>query len=351
MKRLSWALSVLLFSLLVPTSTANASEFNFSVTTVIPDNQTDPSKTYYDLLMEPGQTQTLEMVLRNDTSEDVTLNPAVHSATTNVNGVVEYGLNEIEADPTLSYPIDQWLTIEEELIIPAESEIVLPLEVSMPNESFDGILAGGITLQEQLESSTDTTDGEDQGLSIENEYAYVVGIVLQQSEQTLTPELELLNVSPGQLNARNVIQATIQNPVSMYVNQLEVKAAIKSSSTGEVFFETEKEMMQMAPNSQFGFPIPLNGAPLEAGEYTLEMTAKAMGAEWSWSEPFTIDADEAGQLNATDVSIPPTDYTWLYVSIGIALVFASIILFWWRRRQKKQQVGIVTQKNPPATAS
>ncbi len=83
----------------------------------------------------------------------------------------------------------------------------------------------------------------------------------------------------------------------------------------------------MAPNSQFGFPIPLNGAPLEAGEYTLEMTAKAMGAEWSWSEPFTIDADEAGQLNATDVSIPPTDYTWLYVSIGIALVFASIILF------------------------
>lgn len=349
MKRFSWAFLVLLFSLLVPT-TANASEFNFSVTTIIPDNQIDPKKTYYDLLLEPGQTQTLEMVLRNDTSEEVILNPAVHSATTNVNGVVEYGSNEIEADSTLSYPIEEWLTIEETIVIPAEGEIILPLDVSMPDKSFDGILAGGITLQEQRDSTTETTDEEDQGLSIENEYAYVVGIVLQQSEQTLTPELELLNVSPGQLNARNVIQATIQNPVSMYVNQLEINATIKASSTGEVYFETEKDMMQMAPNSQFDFPIPLNGAPLEPGDYTLEMTAKAMGKEWNWSEPFTVDADEASQLNATDVSIPPTDYTWLYVSIGVALVLASIFLFWWRR-YKKQQVEIPNQENRTTSAS
>ncbi|WP_275667513.1 WxL protein peptidoglycan domain-containing protein [Bacillus haynesii] len=41
-----------------------ASELNFSVETVIPENQINKKLTYFDLLMEPSKKQTLEIVLR-----------------------------------------------------------------------------------------------------------------------------------------------------------------------------------------------------------------------------------------------------------------------------------------------
>ncbi len=69
---------------------AHASEFNFAVTPTIPENQVDKSKTYFDLKMAPGAKQTVEIQLRNDTDEDITIENTVNSATTNLNGVVEY---------------------------------------------------------------------------------------------------------------------------------------------------------------------------------------------------------------------------------------------------------------------
>ncbi|WP_054711088.1 DUF916 domain-containing protein [Bacillus sp. JCM 19041] len=162
MKRFKWILPFALLATLVPTHFAEASEFNFSVTTIIPDNQRDPNKTYYDLVLEPGETQTVEMLLQNDTESDVVIAPTIHSATTNVNGVVEYGSNEIEADETLQFPLEEWVSTEEEIVVPAGGEFMLPLQIEMPDEAFDGVIAGGITLQEQRESKDATANEGDQ---------------------------------------------------------------------------------------------------------------------------------------------------------------------------------------------
>jgi len=40
---------------MVPVQSTFASEFNFAVTPVIPENQIDKEKTYFDLLMEPDK--------------------------------------------------------------------------------------------------------------------------------------------------------------------------------------------------------------------------------------------------------------------------------------------------------
>lgn len=349
MKRFKWILLFALFVLLVPIQSANASEFNFSVTTVIPDNQLDPDKTYFDLLLEPGDTQTVEMLLQNDTDSDVVIAPTIHSATTNLNGVVEYGPNDIQADETLQFPLEEWVSTAEEIVVPAGGEFMLPLQIEMPDQAFDGVIAGGITLQEQQDSKDTATNEGDQGLSIENEYAYVVGIVLQQNENAIQPTLNMLDVFPDQLNARNVIQATLQNPEAMYINQLAVDAVVKNES-GEVVFEAAQDMMQMAPNSQFNFPISLNGQPLEPGDYRLELAATAMGEEWNWDEAFSIEADEASALNESDVSIPPSDNTWAYIGIGIAFITLSVVLFMIYRRKKKQTFS-QPNSNPTASAS
>lgn len=325
----------------LPVTMVMASEFNFSVSTVIPDNQIDKNQSYFDLLMEPSQKQILEVELRNDTAEDITVLVGVNSATTNVNGVVEYSSNGIEPDETLLYNMSDLVTTEDEVVIPANSTYTLELEVNMPAEEFDGILAGGITFQEVEDKEDSTAEEETAGMSIKNEYAYVVAILLRQNENDITPNLELNDVYPNQINARNIISANIQNTESMYMNKMTVEAKVTKKGQTEALYESSSEGLQMAPNSNFSYPILLNGEKMEGGEYTLHLTAVSMGEEWTWTKDFTIDSEVAKEYNESDVTIlEETDYSWLiYVAVGIGILFLSII-FWLllllRRKKDKE---------------
>ncbi|MEV2910434.1 DUF916 and DUF3324 domain-containing protein [Paenibacillus larvae] len=311
-----------------------ASELNFSVNTLIPENQTDRSKTYFDLRMKPSQNQTLEIMLRNNTDKDVKINPAIHSAKTNMNGVVEYGYNEIEEDPSLLYKMEDLVTTEKEILIPAKGTYRLKLQVNMPDEPFDGILAGGITLQE---TDYDTKESKEQGVSIGNKYAYVVAIILSENDQAVSPELQLHDVFPDQVNARNVIKANIQNKMPMFMNKMSVDAKVTKKGEKEVLYQSSQEGLQMAPNSNFNYPISLNGEKMQSGEYTLELTVASMGKTWNWKKDFKIESKLANTLNDTDVTASK-DYTWVFVALGVFLVFSSIllVLFWYRRKKRKK---------------
>lgn len=333
-------LTVLIIAFTIPflhLTTVSASELNFAVEPLIPENQRDKTKTYFDLLVKPDSEQTIEINLRNDTENEVIVEPKVHSATTNLNGVVEYGPVETKRDSTLKHDLNEVVSVEKEVKIPAQSSVKLPLTITVPKEEFNGILAGGITLQEKETKNNDNT--ETKGLSIQNQYAYVVALVLNENNTQVKPELKLNKVFPDQVNARNVINANLQNSTPNYLNQLNVVAKITQKGKTTALYETTKKAMQMAPNSNFDFPISLAGEKLEAGEYTLELTATTKADRWHWKKNFTIKADEAKKLNAKDVTIKK-DYTWLYIMIGIGLIVLSIlivILILKRKRKKEEE--------------
>ncbi|SPC41927.1 conserved exported hypothetical protein [Carnobacterium divergens] len=333
-------LTVLIIALTIPflhLTTVSASELNFAVEPLIPENQRDKTKTYFDLLVKPDSEQTIEINLRNDTENEVIVEPKVHSATTNLNGVVEYGPVETKRDSTLKHDLNEVVSVEKEVKIPAQSSVKLPLTITVPKEEFNGILAGGITLQEKETKNNDNT--ETKGLSIQNQYAYVVALVLNENNTQVKPELKLNKVFPDQVNARNVINTNLQNSTPNYLNQLNVVAKITQKGKTTALYETTKKAMQMAPNSNFDFPISLAGERLEAGEYTLELTATTKADRWHWKKNFIIKADEAKKLNAKDVTIKK-DYTWLYIMIGIGLIVLSIlivILILKRKRKKEEE--------------
>ncbi|QHQ63361.1 DUF3324 domain-containing protein [Anaerocolumna sedimenticola] len=338
-KKMLLALTMMLLILPLFHTITMASEFNFAVTTVIPDNQRDKNKTYFDLLMKPSQLQTIEIELRNDTDRDVKIKPEIHTATTNMNGVVEYGNNNIKADSTLLYKMEDIVTTKAEVEIPAKSSCMLKLDINMPKEEFDGFLAGGITLKEfkEVENTDNTNSDNAAGMSIKNEYAYVVAILLSENDSEIIPELKLNDVFPDQVNARNVISANIQNCMPMYMNQMTVEAKVTKKGDSTILYESSNEGLQMAPNSNFNYPIPLNGEKLKGGEYTLTMTAASMGEVWTWTRDFTIERDMALALNKSDVSIKQTDYTWLYVAIGTGLLLLVIVLWILILKKKKRK--------------
>lgn len=357
-------LIVIILSLSI-SSIGVASEFNFSVSPEIPNNQVDKNQSYFDLKMSPGQQQELSIKMKNATKKDVTVELSVNSAATNSNGVVEYGGSEVEADETLKYNLKDYVKIPDSITLEPNSEKVLKLSVNMPNESFNGLIAGGISFKEKKEDSDSAKADESQGLSIENEYSFIVALLMRQSEKNIAPDLVLDRVKAGQINSRNAILMNLQNPKPGYLNQLAVKAEITEKGSSEALYAYENSGMQMAPNSSFDLPVFLEGKRLKGGAYTLKLTAYGElddkgeyvlgnsqdGAEarylysWNFEKDFFIEREVARELNKTDVTIEK-DNSWLYILLGVLIlaILLLIILLLKRNREEDSEDGKGNQK-------
>jgi len=315
---------------------AGTKEVKFSVLAVIPENQIDKEKTYFDLKMEPSQEQTVKVEVENYTDEGLRIEASVHSATTNKNGVVEYTGSDVQRDDTLQYLMEELVTCEELVTVPAGDTRLLELHIRMPEEGYEGVLAGGISFRLK-EESTAKENEEEKALTIQNRYSYVIGMVLTESDTQLEPELVLNNVFPGQEDGADVLKVNIQNIMAAYANDLKIEARIIKKGTMETRGETAKAGMKMAPNSNFDFPIDLGGSALEKGDYTLYLTAAAKDRRWHWEKDFTIGTQE--QEPSLEKEAPKEkSYLWIPILIAVlAAVLFSIKLYGFRKLRKMKE--------------
>ena len=318
---------------------AEEGTLNFYVTPEFPESQVEGSGSYFDLNVTPGATETLTLTLQNAIDEPVKVAITPHTAYTNVNGVVEYGKDAEEVDPSLVHSLDELIEVPETIELAGNETRTVSLTLKMPEESFEGFLAGGLRLSEVKEEASEEEASEEEGLAIKNEFSYVVGVIVSNSRNTVQPDLALLDVFPDQLNYRNVISATLQNFTSTFVNRLEVEASVKRKGENEVLYEASKEQMQMAPNSHFNFPISLNGDRFRSGDYVLEMTARSGDEEWNWTEEFTIKADEARSLNRDDVTIDSSP-NWLLIGSAVFIVCLLAVIAYLILQNKKNKTSL-----------
>lgn len=319
-------------------SNAEENSLNFYVTPIYPDSQVDETKGYFDLNLNKGDQEVLALTLQNATNQEIQIEITAHTAYTNVQGVVEYGKDDEVTDTTLSYSLNELITTPEVITLKGNETQTIEAILNMPNESFEGILAGGLKIREiPKESETDTKTSE--GLSITNEFSYVIGVVVSNERSTVIPNLELLDVFADQLNYRNVISATIQNFMPTFVNRLSVEATVHKKGDDTLLYEASQEQMQMAPNSHFDFPISLNGDRFTSGTYILNLTAHSGDETWTWTKEFTIDGDEARSLNRSDVTIDTSINWWIIglIVLIILLLACCIYLFWQKKKINKEK--------------
>ncbi|MDA9471613.1 putative cell wall surface anchor family protein [Enterococcus sp. 5H] len=279
----------------------------------------------------------MTLKLQNAGSEPVKVQITPHTAYTNVNGVVEYGKDAEVPDSTLIYSVEELIETPDIIELAGNEAKTVTLNLQMPDEEFEGLLAGGLRIAEVTEESEVEDTGE--GVAIKNEFVYIIGVVLRNDRTSVQPDLELLDVFADQLNARNVISATIQNFTPTFVNRLAVEATVQREGETEVLYEAHQEQMQMAPNSYFDFPISLEGDRFRSGTYVLNMTARSGEHEWTWSETFTIDADQARRLNREDVTIDTSMNWWMIgaLILLIAVIILVVILLVKRKKKPKKR--------------
>ncbi|OTP19946.1 DUF916 and DUF3324 domain-containing protein [Enterococcus mundtii] len=329
-------LFLLLISLLAPMHVgAEEGTLNFYVTPEFSENQKSGNDRYFQLNLAPDATERLTLKLQNANAEAKKIKITPHTAYTNVMGVVEYGQDAEQADPTLKHSLDELIEQPEIIELAGNETKTVTLDLKMPKEAFEGFLAGGLRIEEVKEDTTEeTSDGE--GVAIQNEFAYIIGVVVSNKQDAVQPDLDLLDVFADQLNYRNVISANLQNFTPTFVNRLEVEATVQKVGEEEILYQASQEQMQMAPNSNFNFPISLDGDRFRSGEYLLKMTARSGEDEWQWERKFTIDADEARALNQQDVTIDTSINWWIVGTIFLILLLIGLIFYLFIQKKRTE---------------
>lgn len=309
-------------------------EVSYSVRAIIPENQIDPTKSYFDLHVKENETQELDTVIYNNEEEEITVQLSVNPASTNSNGLVIY--EELEKyDSSLKIPLSDILSFNQtEITIPAKSSETVTATLQTPEESFDGIILGGLHFEKINEDDEVTT-----GVNIKNNYAYVIGVQLLQNDKDIAPELDLLEVFPDLTNNRTSIIANVQNSAPVLINDLSLHAKIYKDDDSEPMKEKIQESVNMAPNSHMNMIIDWNNQPLKPGLYTIKLTAEHETNKWEWEDSFEIEREKANEINELAVNVEK-DNTTLWFMIGITiLAIIILILIIYIMKLKKQKNG------------
>jgi hypothetical protein len=312
-------------------SLINADErVDFSVKAILPDNQLDTEKSYFDLRMKPEQKQTIEVVLSNNhPKEELRIKATVNNATTNQNGLIVYD-EEKETDSSLKTPISEIVEFEaEEFTVPAGKSITGKATISMPEEEFEGILLGGLHFQKisQEEQATE-------GVSIQNQYAYVIGLQLSENAQLVKPELNFLSVESKLVNYRTAVQARIQNSQPVLMENIKVNAEVYKDKDSEPY-KTSASEIKMAPNSTIDYTIDWENERLQAGNYLLKLKMDDGTDQWEWEEPFTI-GDEVKAINKEAVEVEAANHqSWYLIGLAGSLLVILLLVLYISRLKKK----------------
>ncbi|MEH7401997.1 DUF916 and DUF3324 domain-containing protein [Gottfriedia acidiceleris] len=328
--------AILLTLSFIPLSVKAENNIDFSVKAIIPTNQIDHLKSYFDLKMSPGQKQDLKIEVFNNSKKEETIQGNITFATTNDNGLIDYTeSNSKDADKSLKYPLTSLIKEpQKEVVIPPGKSKVVSFSITMPKDEYDGVILGAAHFKKKIEETEKSSKSE--SINIKNEYAYVVGIKLSENTKEVEPDLHLLDIKPKLVNYRTAIAATIQNSESSIVKDMSIDAQIFKKGSNKVLYSSKKAEMSMAPNSKFDYAIDLNNNPIEPGTYRLKMKAISGTQVWEWDELFTI-GKEATDLNNKAVEIK-NNHFWYYIEGGLLLLIGIIwlIVFLKRKKEKEQ---------------
>lgn len=333
-KRLLFCLFLGFISLMATATPSQAAESaaSFAMTIVPPENQANQNLSYFDLVVKPNQSQDLQLKLVNHQDTPTKVGLTAKTATTNMNGVVNYGAHQDQSDKTLQYALGDYLKPEAKTItLKANEERIVNVTLKTPPKAFKGQLVGGISAVEIPKDQK-----TNQQINIRNKFAYAVAVVVRNNDHSVTPEFKLGQVEANQMMGSNQILANIRNVQPKFQNQTTIKAFVTKRGQKKKFYQTEKKDVQFAPNSVMPFYLPLNDR-FKPGRYTLDLTVHSEGRRWHFTRNFTISRQTANKWNSKDVNLPPQNNDWYYVLAGVLLILIILGYVYWRYRKKQKE--------------
>jgi Bacterial protein of unknown function (DUF916)./Protein of unknown function C-terminal (DUF3324). len=315
----------------IPVAATPATGAGFSVHAIRPENQINDQVSYFDLHMQPNQTQTLSVEITNTFTTPITIIVEAISASTSQNGIIDYKTPGIQ-DETLRIPFSDISIVEEpSILVPANSTKTANITITMPDDMFDGVILGGLVFTREMEEDTNA-----QTTSIKNQFNYVIGAKLSETQNIVLPQFEIVEIIPETVNYQPAFTHKIRN----------TQAAIVKNMSIDVSIVNEKHIVQatasmrgvdMAPNSIMPFIVTPNDTILKPGDYLSNIHLEHEGKTFDYQIPFTITADEADYVNDESILEESSNVNLYLILLCIILTFIIIILVVILIRKRKQK--------------
>lgn len=319
-------------------------EVGFSVEAKLPQNQIDSNVTYFDLKMEPEDKQTLEVEVRNTSSEEITVKVQAITASTNRNGIIDYRTPDVK-DESMKTAFSEIAVPQEDILtIPENSSKVAKINVTMPEEEYDGVILGAIFLQKvALEENEDvsaiSSKPKTAGTTIENTYSYAIGVKLTETDKEILPDFEVVSVEPTLINHQKAITNNIRNTQAAIVKGMDVSVKIHKENSSEILLENSLTNVDMAPNSVLPFPVLLNEVNLAPGKYISSIHLQLGEDEWDFDQPFEITADAVNMWKEQEIKETAGIPIWAIVLICIGVLILLALIFFIILLLKKRSKG------------
>lgn len=333
MKKIIYSLCIICFIAILPANKVCAADMAYSVKANLPENQRNNEHTYFDLFMKPKQKQIISITFENHSENPIELEVNYHTAQTNDNGVIDYKGVKEGKDSSLAYDLKELITGDQTVKLNSKEKKEVPYTITVPEQKFEGILLGGFHIHKK-----DKEDSTNQKFQIKNDYSYVIGLQVTETEEKVTPELKLNTVEPGLNNYRTTLFANLQNITATMITDMTVTAEVYKENGTEVLHKTVKKNQSMAPNSNYNFPISWDNQAFQSGKYTLKLNAiDKAGQKWSFNQGFEI-RDNAKKYNEDAVNVKDltnrNNYIVYVLIFMIILTVGIIIYLLWKIKRK-----------------
>lgn len=298
---------------------AEEQTISYTVNTVPSTKQVDTKKTYFDVKINPEESEELVVQVHNSSNTPVILSIDVETAKTNSNGVVEYGKYNGYYSKSLPFKVEDVVEYPSEVKVEAGETKEIPFLVQMPKSEYQGVVAGGITIQEKKDEQKQS----ESSMAINNEYSYQIALVLHGKQSNVAPNLIFNELQVGQKNYRNAFYMTLENQSLTYINQAKFKAKVSKNGKKLELVNAEKDNIQVAPSSMIKYPILLGGNLLENGIYDVELQVTSGENTWLYTKQIEVKKDQASKLNKQDVTLESRfPYRYLLIIVVIILGWA-----------------------------
>lgn len=330
MKEKGTIIFLLFFALLFSSQNAEASDSRFTIKIQQPENQYNPAVSYFDLLVSPGQEQTLKLTVENKSTEDIPILLFADSARTTSTGIVDYSNKEQvnTTDDSLFIDLKDILIFEQqEYLLPKQSVIEILIHLKMPETAFEGVLAGGIRVAE----ANGTEETEQSNLAITNHVAYEIAVLIREKEIVQKKKLNFITTEI----VDQQLMVELQNPAATFLNDISIQTKILNSKTKEQLFSAEAEQLQMAPNTSFSLSA-MELPALDSGTYLVKITVDSEKNSWTFEDQLTISKEEAATAKKKEVPSSTKELNLgLWLIITLSLIILGTLFFILLSRQKR----------------
>lgn len=273
-------------------TSAYASEVNFSVRAMLPENQMTHDVSYFYLNTQPGQKQALSVSIHNRGDEDILVGVQASTAFTNANGAIDYS----GRIPDGKKPAIDFLSLiaidDPNVLVRAGQTATAEILLKMPDDPFDGEVLGGLIFTEL--PSEETSDPQENptvsGMSIQHVFNYCIAVRLVQGDfASLAPEFVLESAEIGEKAGFPSLIVNIRNQSRLVAKDATLWIHVYAQDQTEVLsFLSQK--VSMAPDSTMPYSVYLqDGSPLSAGTYRVCAALYLEEKTWDFETLLTID--------------------------------------------------------------